>query len=153
MEHIYIAIDMKSFYASVECVARGLDPLKTDLLVADPTRSDQTICLAVSPSLKAKGVPGRPRLFEAKQAIARYEADHRCKVDYITAVPRMAEYIRAGKAWTEYKIKVSQVLKRNEHTGEGSERIWEYAKENYILPSLEDGCLADDRKDKKQELP
>ena len=96
MEHIYIAIDMKSFYASVECVARGLDPLKTDLLVADPTRSDQTICLAVSPSLKAKGVPGRPRLFEAKQAIARYEADHRCKVDYITAVPRMAEYIRVS---------------------------------------------------------
>ena len=96
MEHIYIAIDMKSFYASVECVARGLDPLKTDLLVADPTRSDQTICLAVSPSLKAKGVPGRPRLFEAKQAIARYEAAHRCKVDYITAVPRMAEYIRVA---------------------------------------------------------
>ncbi len=96
MEHIYIAIDMKSFYASVECVARGLDPLKTDLLVADPSRSDQTICLAVSPSLKAKGVPGRPRLFEAKQAIARYEADHRCRVDYITAVPRMAEYIRVS---------------------------------------------------------
>ena len=96
MEHIYIAIDMKSFYASVECVARGLDPLKTDLLVADPTRSDQTICLAISPSLKAKGVPGRPRLFEAKQAIARYEAAHRCKVDYITAVPRMAEYIRVA---------------------------------------------------------
>ena len=57
----YIAIDMKSFYASVECVSRGLDPLTAKLLVADETRSDQTICLAVSPSLKAKGVPSRPR--------------------------------------------------------------------------------------------
>ena len=67
--------------------------------------------------------------------------------------PMMLNVAADGKAWTEHKIKVSQVLKRNEHTGEGSERIWEYAKENYILPSLEDGCLADDRKDKKQELP
>ena len=63
----FIAIDLKSFYASVECVERGLDPLTTNLLVADETRSDATICLAVSPSLKALGVPGRPRLFEAKQ--------------------------------------------------------------------------------------
>ena len=55
----YIAIDMKSFYASVECVSRGLDPLTANLLVADETRSDQTICLAVSPSLKAKGVPSK----------------------------------------------------------------------------------------------
>lgn len=88
----YIAIDMKSFYASVECVARGLDPLRTNLLVADVSRSDQTICLAVSPSLKAIGVPGRPRLFEAKQAIARYERRYMKKVDYITALPRMALY-------------------------------------------------------------
>ncbi|MBQ8945352.1 MAG: DNA methylase [Lachnospiraceae bacterium] len=87
----YIAIDMKSFYASVECVARGLDPLTTNLLVADDSRSDQTICLAVSPSLKAIGVPGRPRLFEAKRAIADYEKRHP-KVSYITAVPRMALY-------------------------------------------------------------
>ena len=57
----FIAIDMKSFYASVECVDRGLDPLKANLLVADESRSDQTICLAVSPALKAIGVPGRPR--------------------------------------------------------------------------------------------
>ena len=92
----YIAIDMKSFYASVECVTRGLDPLRTNLLVADESRSDQTICLAVSPSLKAIGVPGRPRLFEAKQAIRAYERKHRTKVDYITAVPRMAEYERAS---------------------------------------------------------
>ena len=89
---IYIAIDMKSFYASVECVARGLDPLKAKLLVADATRSDQTICLAVSPALKAIGVPGRPRLFEAKQAIRKYEQTYRTKVSYITATPRMAEY-------------------------------------------------------------
>lgn len=88
----YIAIDMKSFYASVECVARGLDPLKANLLVADPTRSDQTICLAVSPALKAIGVPSRPRLFEAKQAIKKYEAIHNTRIEYIIATPRMAEY-------------------------------------------------------------
>lgn len=90
----YIAIDMKSFYASVECVYRNLDPLKANLLVADPSRSDQTICLAVSPSLKAIGVPSRPRLFEAKRAIADYERRTRRKVEYITAMPRMAEYER-----------------------------------------------------------
>ena len=90
----YICIDLKSYYASVECVYRGLDPLKANLLVADESRSDQTICLAVSPSLKAIGVPGRPRLFEAKQKIREYEALHRTKVPYITAVPRMAEYER-----------------------------------------------------------
>ena len=90
----YIAIDMKSFYASVECVARGLDPLKANLLVADPTRSDQTICLAVSPALKAIGVPSRPRLFEAKQAIRAYEKAHHTRVFYYTAVPRMAKYER-----------------------------------------------------------
>ena len=88
----YIAIDMKSFYASVECVARGLNPLKANLLVADSSRSDKTICLAVSPALKAIGVPSRPRLFEAKQAIERYERAHHTKVLYITAVPRMLEY-------------------------------------------------------------
>ena len=91
-QRTYIAIDMKSFYASVECVARGLDPLSTNLLVADESRSDQTICLAVSPSLKAIGVPGRPRLFEAKQAIKKYEQARHTRVLYITAVPRMAEY-------------------------------------------------------------
>ena len=94
MDRTYICIDLKSYYASVECVYRGLDPLKANLLVADPTRSDQTICLAVSPSLKAMGVPSRPRLFEAKQAIRMYEAQHHTKVEYIIAVPRMAEYER-----------------------------------------------------------
>ena len=94
--HTYIAIDMKSFYASVECVARGYDPLSTNLLVADESRSDQTICLAVSPSLKVIGVPARPRLFEAKQAIQKYEREHRTKVSYKIAVPRMAEYERVS---------------------------------------------------------
>ena len=92
----YIAIDMKSFYASVECVYRDLDPLKANLLVADETRSDQTICLAVSPNLKAKGVPGRPRLFEAKQAIRLWEARNRRRLSYLIALPRMAEYERVS---------------------------------------------------------
>lgn len=91
---IYAAIDLKSYYASVECVARGMDPLTANLLVADESRTDKTICLAVSPSLKAIGVGSRPRLFEAKEAIRLYEAQHHCKVDYIVAVPRMAEYER-----------------------------------------------------------
>ena len=90
----FLAIDQKSFYASIECVARGVDPLKANLLVADPTRSDQTICLAVSPALKAIGVPSRPRLFEAKQAIRLYERTHHTRVLYYIATPRMAEYER-----------------------------------------------------------
>ena len=89
---MYIAIDLKSYYASVECVQRHMDPLTTNLLVADESRSDKTICLAVSPSLKAMGVPSRPRLFEAREAIRLYEAQHHCKVDYIVAVPQMALY-------------------------------------------------------------
>ena len=92
MDRVYMAIDMKSFYASVECVARGLNPLTTNLLVADASRSDQTICLAVSPSLKALGVPGRPRLFEAKQILAAYERIHRKPVPCIIAIPRMGLY-------------------------------------------------------------
>ena len=92
----YIAIDMKSFYASVECVYRGLDPLEANLLVADESRSDKTICLAVSPSLKAKGVPSRPRLFEAKQAIKLWEAKNHQRLNYLIAVPRMAEYVRVS---------------------------------------------------------
>ena len=64
MERIYIAIDLKSFYASVECVERGLSPLDTNLVVADASRTEKTICLAVSPALKSIGIPGRPRLFE-----------------------------------------------------------------------------------------
>ena len=92
----FLAIDQKSFYASIECVARHVDPLKANLLVADPTRSDQTICLAVSPALKAIGVPSRPRLFEAKQAIKQYERAHHTRILYSIATPRMAEYERVS---------------------------------------------------------
>lgn len=91
-ESVFICIDLKAFYASVECVCRGLDPLKTNLLVADETRSDKTICLAVSPPLKAIGVGARPRLFEARQSITLYEAQHHCKVQYIIAPPQMELY-------------------------------------------------------------
>ncbi len=66
---VYAAIDLKSFYASVECVERGLDPFKANLVVADPTRTEKTICLAVSPALKAHGIPGRARLFEVTQKV------------------------------------------------------------------------------------
>ena len=90
----YAAIDLKSYYASVECVHRGLDPLTANLLVADETRSDSTICLAVSPALKAIGVSPRPRLFEAKEAIRLAEAALHHKISYIIAPPRMAEYER-----------------------------------------------------------
>ena len=60
----YLAIDLKSFYASAECIFRGLDPMTTNLVVADPERTEKTICLAVTPALKALGIPGRARLFE-----------------------------------------------------------------------------------------
>jgi len=69
MSRTYIAIDLKSFYASVECRERDLDPLTTNLVVADESRTEKTICLAVSPSLKSFGIPGRPRLFEVVQKI------------------------------------------------------------------------------------
>ena len=78
----YLCIDLKSFYASVECVERGLDPMTTDLVVADPERTEKTICLAVSPSLKARGVSGRARVFEIPASYS-----------YIMAPPRMAKYI------------------------------------------------------------
>lgn len=81
-EHFYICIDLKSFYASVECVERGLDPMTANLVVADPERSDKTICLAVSPSMKKLGVKSRCRVFEIPKGI-----------DYIMAQPRMQKYI------------------------------------------------------------
>lgn len=84
---IYIAIDLKSFYASVECVERGLDPLTTNLVVADESRTEKTICLAVSPSLKAYGIPGRARLFEVVQKARKY------KLSYVAAPPRMSLYM------------------------------------------------------------
>ena len=74
-ERTYIAIDLKSFYASVECVERRLDPLKVNLVVADLTRTEKTICLAVSPSLKSYGISGRARLFEVKQMVKRINAE------------------------------------------------------------------------------
>ena len=89
----YIAIDLKSFYASVECVERGLDPLTTNLVVADASRSEKTICLAVSPSLKKYGIPGRARLFEVIEKCKEIKACTGKDVAYITAVPRMQLYI------------------------------------------------------------
>ena len=93
MSNIYIAIDLKSFYASVECVERGLDPLTTNLVVADESRTDKTICLAVSPSLKAYGIPGRPRLFEVKQKLEQIKAATGKTIDFIIATPQMQRYI------------------------------------------------------------
>lgn len=112
----YIAIDLKSFYASVECIERGLDPLTTNLVVADPSRSEKTICLAVTPSLKAHGVSGRARLFEVVQKVHEINARRRINaprriftgssynsielaaspelsLDYIAAPPQMSHYI------------------------------------------------------------
>ena len=117
---IYAAIDLKSFYASVECNERGLDPLTTNLVVADTSRTDKTICLAVSPSLEALGISGRPRLFEVKQKLKeinarrmrkapggkldgasfyakRLQEDPTLAVDYIAAVPRMAKYMEYSR--------------------------------------------------------
>ena len=116
-ERTYIAIDLKSFYASVECVERGLNPLTTNLVVADESRTNKTICLAVSPALKSFGVPGRPRLFEVEQIVGRVNAERARRapgkrlrgnstkleelredaslgVDYLVAVPRMAYYMQ-----------------------------------------------------------
>ena len=101
----YACIDLKSYYASVECVARGLDPLRANLLVADESRTDKTICLAVSPALKAMGVPSRPRLFEARTAIARYESLRHVRVEYVVARPRMQEYIRISSKIVEIYLR------------------------------------------------
>lgn len=121
----YIAIDLKSFYASVECRERNLDPLTTNLVVADKSRTEKTICLAVSPSLKAYGIPGRPRLFEVVQKVKEInrsrrwkapdktftgsstddlelKADSALELDYIVAPPRMAYYM-------EYSTRIYQV--------------------------------------------
>lgn len=125
----YIAIDLKSFYASVECRERGLDPLTTNLVVADPSRTEKTICLAVSPSLKAYGVGGRCRLFELVQKVREVNNARRNKapnrrfsgksyldnelksnpgleIDYIVAPPRMALYM-------EISTKIYQIYMRH----------------------------------------
>ena len=120
MEEFFAAIDLKSFYASVECVERGMDPLTTNLVVADESRTDKTICLAVSPSLKALGISGRARLFEAKAGIRRANEerlkkapgrhftrksvlagelaeDPSCEIDMIIARPRMSHYMQYSR--------------------------------------------------------
>ena len=105
----YLAIDLKSYYASVECVQRHQNPLTFNLLVADESRTDKTICLAVSPSLKAMGVGSRPRLFEAKQAIRLYEAEHHCKVSYVIAPPQMSLYEKiSAKIYSIYRRYVAE---------------------------------------------
>lgn len=131
MERTYIAIDLKSFYASSECAERNLDPLTTNLVVADVSRTDKTICLAISPSLKEYGLPGRARLFEVKQkvreinAIRRQNAPNRrfigkstnaielaqnpsLELDFIAATPQMAHYIQvSSKIYSIYLKYVS----------------------------------------------
>ena len=124
-QRTYIAIDLKSFYASVECKERNRDPLTTNLVVADKSRTEKTICLAVSPSLKSYGIPGRPRLFEVVQKVkeannnrrwkapnrtfngssddkAELDANPALEIDYIVAPPRMAYYM-------EYSTKIYNV--------------------------------------------
>jgi len=124
----YAAIDLKSFYASVECIQRGLDPLTTNLLVADASRTEKTICLAVSPSLKSYGIPGRARLFEAVQKVSEANAlrkmrapgrefrgkswdaealnrDPGLAIDYITAPPQMAMYMETSTKIYEIYLK------------------------------------------------
>ena len=115
-QRTYIAIDLKSFYASVECNERNLDPLTTNLVVADISRTEKTICLAVSPSLKAYGIPGRARLFEVVQKVRQINQVRKrkapdgefqgesyddlelrrnpaLKLDYVVATPRMSLYM------------------------------------------------------------
>lgn len=136
MSRIYIAIDLKSFYASVECHERQLDPLTTNLLVADVSRTDKTICLAVSPSLKAYGISGRARLFEARQRIEQVNYERKMKaprceltgssyddnelkahpewaVSYIAAPPRMAYYIEYSARI--YKIYLKYIAPEDIH--------------------------------------
>ncbi|MCR4924414.1 MAG: DNA methylase [Lachnospiraceae bacterium] len=119
-DKVYIAIDLKSFYASVECADRGLDPLNTNLVVADESRTEKTICLAVSPSLKAFKIPGRARLFEVVQKVKEVNEERKARapghklvnssvfesellkypylaVDYIVAKPRMARYMEKSR--------------------------------------------------------
>lgn len=133
---IYLCIDLKSFYASVECVERGLDPLKTNLVVADPSRTEKTICLAVSPALKAYGIPGRARLFEVIEAVrvinekrrkntknnefsgssyddTELRKDKELEMAYITAPPRMALYMKYST--DIYNIYLKYVAKEDIH--------------------------------------
>ncbi len=107
MDSVYIAIDLKSFYASVECVERGLDPMTTHLVVADESRTNKTICLAVSPSLKAYGIPGRARLFEVVERVRTLNALRAPmeQITYITAPPQMALYLKYSARIYEVYLK------------------------------------------------
>ena len=96
MQKTYIAIDLKSFYASVECRERGLDPLTAKLVVADASRTSKTICLAVTPALKAYGIGGRCRLFEVEQKAREVKRQSGKDLEYIVAPPRMAHYIKVS---------------------------------------------------------
>ncbi|MCR4658062.1 MAG: DNA methylase [Lachnospiraceae bacterium] len=132
----YLAIDLKSFYASVECIERDLDPLDTNLVVADPTRTEKTICLAVSPGLKSYGIPGRPRLFEVIQKVKTLNAirksharegtftgksccvselseDPSLELDYLVAPPQMALYMRYST--DIYKIYLKYIAPEDIH--------------------------------------
>lgn len=136
-KNCFIAIDLKSFYASVECVERGLDPLTTNLVVADESRTEKTICLAVTPAIKAYGVPGRARLFEVVQKIkaanrmrrfyapgrkltrASHDAtelanDPNLAIDYIVAPPRMAFYMDYSARI--YKVYLRYIAPQDIHT-------------------------------------
>ena len=138
----YLAIDLKSFYASVECVERGLDPLTTNLVVADLSRTEKTICLAVTPSLKAWGISGRARLFEVVQRVKEVnarrqrqapgrqltgasssdielKADPSLAVDYIVAPPRMARYMEwSTKVYNVYLKYIAPVQNCHGHLGQ-----------------------------------
>jgi len=102
MKKQYLCIDLKSFYASIECAERGLDAMKTNLIVADPTRSDKTICLAITPPMKALGISSRCRVFEIPKS-----------VEYIMAPPRMKLYI--DYAARIYKIYLKYISKDDIH--------------------------------------
>lgn len=119
MNRTYVCIDLKSYYASVECVERGLDPLTTNLVVADPTRTEKTICLAVSPSMKKLGVRNRCRVFEIPQTI-----------DYITAPPRMQLYIDYSA--NIYGIYLKYVSKEDIHVYSIDEAFLDVTQ--YLLP-------------------
>ncbi len=95
-ERIYLAIDLKSFFASVECADRGLDPLTANLVVADETKTEKTICLAVSPSMKSYGLGGRCRLFEVQEVVRNVKMRTGEVVEYIVAPPRMARYMEVS---------------------------------------------------------
>ena len=97
MEKTYIAIDLKSFYASVECVERNLNPLTTNLVVADISRTSKTICLAVSPSLKSYGLPGRARLFEVEQKVKEINRDRKKKINYHKFIGKSSNFIELNK--------------------------------------------------------